>query len=317
MASSANVVPPGAGFMDNHRFHFAAMASDCEVRIAGVSYLDAELKAQSAITEVRRIEAKYSRYLPTSVVSLINASAGDGRGVEIDDETAQLLDFADQLFSQSGGLFDITSGVLRRAWDFRAARLPKQSELDALLPLVGWQQTQRDAKHIALPRAGMELDFGGFGKEYAADRAAAALASAGVQHGLVNLGGDISVVGPQPDGDPWLIGIRHPRTADRSIASIALARGALATSGDYERFFEHAGRRYCHILNPRSGWPVAHWQSVSVIAPVCIAAGAMSTIAMLQGPEAMPFLTAQKVAFLAIDADGVLAQQGLPRQAAD
>lgn len=306
--------------MDDHRFHFTAMASDCEVRIAGVSQAQAGEWARHAIAEVLRIEAKFSRYLPDSIVSRINASAGDAKGfegVEVDDETAQLLNFAHQLFMQSDGLFDITSGVLRRAWDFKAARLPAQTELDALLPKVGWHITRWDGRRLVLPLAGMEIDFGGFGKEYAADRAAAVLASAGARHGLVNLGGDIHVIGPQPDGKPWSIGIRHPRSPEHTIASIAVARGGLATSGDYERFFEQDGKRYCHLLDPRTGWPVTHWQSMSIVAPVCVAAGAVSTIAMLKQAEAQEFLAAQQVAFLAIDADGAMTQRGLPTTTPD
>jgi hypothetical protein len=124
----------------------------------------------------------------------------------------------------------------------------------------------------------MELDFGGIGKEYAADRAAAVLAQSGVEYALVNLGGDVRVVGPQADGAPWRIGIRHPREPNRVLATIALSEGALATSGDYERFFELEGKRYCHILDPRAGRPVDTFQSVSVVAPLCVVAGSCATI---------------------------------------
>jgi thiamine biosynthesis lipoprotein len=130
------------------------------------------------------------------------------------------------------------------------------------------------------------------------------LVNEGVRHGLVNLGGDIRVMGPQADGSPWSIGIRHPRHDDTVIASIPLGNGALATSGDYERFFIDGDQRFCHILNPKTGWPAQHWQSISVIAPVCVAAGAMSTTAMLKGPDAIAFLQGQGVSYLAIDADG-------------
>ena len=130
------------------------------------------------------------------------------------------------------------------------------------------------------------------------------LANEGARHGLVNLGGDIRVIGPQADGSPWLMGIRHPRHVDAVIASIPISAGALATSGDYERFFVDDGQRFCHILNPKTGWPAQHWQSISVIAPVCVAAGAMSTTAMLKGPDAIAFLEAQGVSYLAVDADG-------------
>lgn len=285
-------------------FEFGAMASRCEIRIAGLSRRKAEPLAARAIAEVRRIEAKFSRYRPQSVVSRINAAAGQGRAVRVDAETAQLLGFAAALFEQSGGLFDITSGSLRKAWDFRAARLPAQADIDALLPLVGWHRVRLRGQAIELPVAGMEIDFGGFGKEYAADRAATLLQRLGVRHGLVNLGGDIRVVGPRPGGAPWLLAIQDPRAAGRLLAELPLHEGGLATSGDYERFFEHEGKRYCHVLDPRTGWPAHGWRSVSVVAPACLAAGAMTTVAMLKGADALPFLQSQGVAFLAVDAEG-------------
>ncbi len=290
--------PPDLGF------RFQAMASTCEVRIAGLPEPQARALAEQAMAEVRRIEAKYSRYRPDSVLSCLNAAAGSGRAQPVDEETAHLLDFAAQLFQLSGGLFDVTSGVLRRAWDFKAARLPSPGDLAALLPCVGWPKLHWSGAQLELPLAGMELDFGGFGKEYAADRAATLLQQAGVRHGLVNLGGDIRLVGPRPDGSPWRLGVQHPREAGRTVASVPLAEGALATSGDYERYFEHDGVRYCHILDPRTGWPVRCWQSVSVVAPACLAAGAISTVAMLMGEAAPAFLAAQGVGYLLVDAQG-------------
>jgi FAD:protein FMN transferase len=296
--------------MTSSGFRFEAMASACEVRVAGMSQRQLQNAAQAAIDEVRRIEVKYSRYRADSIVSRINAAAGSDALLAVDDETAQLLGFAAQLFESSAGLFDITSGVLRRAWDFRACRVPEPAAVSALLELVGWQKVVWTDHTLTLPIPGMEIDFGGFGKEYAADRAHAVLATRGVRHGYVNLGGDIRVLGAQPDGTPWRIGIQHPRAADRLIASLDVSEGALASSGDYERFFEHGGRRYCHILDPRTGWPVDAWQSISVFAPVCVAAGAMSTIAMLKRGAALEFLREQGAAFLAIDAQGQRFQDG-------
>jgi FAD:protein FMN transferase len=285
-------------------FHFGAMACDCEVRIAAMPKPVAREAAQHAIDEVRRIEAKYSRYRDDSVVAAINGSAGDGRGTDVDRETSDLIGFAANLHTLSEGLFDITSGVLRRVWDFHAPRHPSVEEIDHVLDVIGWQKVNWDGRRIALPHAGMEIDFGGFGKEYAADRAATVLMQQGVAHAIVNLGGDIRVIGARSDDSPWQLGIRHPRQTERTIASIGLAGAALATSGDYERFFELDGARYCHILNPRTGRPVSHWQSISVVAPVCTAAGALSTIAMLMEERAIEFLRAQSVEFLAIDSQG-------------
>lgn len=287
-----------------HSIQFVAMASDCEVRLAGVSAARAQTLAAQAMAEVQRIETKYSRYRTDSVVSQINAAAGSGEPIAIDAETAQLLAFATQLFELSDGLFDATSGVLRQVWDFKAGRKPSAQQLAEVLPRIGWNHVQWNDQTARLMQHGMELDFGGFGKEYAADRAATLLMNEGVRHGLVNLGGDIRVIGPQADGSPWLMGIRHPRQDDAVIASIPITSGALATSGDYERFFVEGDQRFCHILNPRTGWPAQHWQSISVIAPVCVAAGAMSTTAMLKGSAAIAFLEGQGVSYLAVDAHG-------------
>jgi FAD:protein FMN transferase len=286
-------------------FSFSAMASRCEVRVAAADEACARGWADGAIDEVRRIETKYSRYRDDSVTTAINRAAG-GAAVDVDHETRALLDFGAELHRQSDGAFDLTSGVLRRAWDFKAARVPAAGDLEALLPLVGWQRVEWDGARVRLPAAGMEIDFGGIGKEYAADRAATRLLEAGAVHGLVNLGGDVRIVGPQPDGEPWSIGVQDPRgDPGEAIASMPLASGAMATSGDYERYFEHDGRRYCHLLDPRTGWPVSHWRSVSVAAPLAVLAGACATVAMLKPVDvAISFLHGQRVRYLAIDAGG-------------
>ncbi|MGZ8320418.1 MAG: FAD:protein FMN transferase [Telluria sp.] len=282
------------------------MGGVAEIQIDGVDLGQARSLAQAAIHEVERIERKFSRYLPGSVVGRINGSGG-GQWVECDAETLSLLGFADALFNSSGGLFDITSGVLRRAWNFKAARRPEVAELAQLCQLVGWQRVERNACAVRLP-AGMEIDFGGFGKEYAADRAAALLAGRGAGHALVNLAGDVSATGPKADGQPWLIGIAHPRRTGGLIATVPLSYGGLATSGDYERFFEQDGKRYCHVLDPRNGEPVTYWQSVSVMAPRAIAAGACATVAMLKQSEGLDFLRQAGLGFLAIDQHGHLHQ---------
>jgi thiamine biosynthesis lipoprotein len=306
-----------ASAVDELGVHFGVMSSEADIRLAGVPEQRAKVLADQAIAEARRIEHKYSRYRVDSVVSRINAAAGTGEFIEVDDETAQLLGFADQLWRLSDGLFDITSGVLRRVWDFKGAKVPSQEALDGVLPLIGWQHVDWQPPaagqpgKVSLMLKGMELDFGGFGKEYAADRAATLLMEAGVAHGYVSLGGDLRLMGPQPDGQGWQIGVAHPRRDEDVIASLSLLTGALATSGDYERYFEQGGQRYCHILNPRTGWPVQYWQSVSVVAPVCTAAGAITTIAMLKQGDAAEFLQAQGVAWLGVDAQGVVHSQGL------
>jgi thiamine biosynthesis lipoprotein len=296
-----------------HRF--SAMGGQNELQIHAETAAQARHACAAAVQEVHRLEASYSRYRPDSLLSRINAAAGKG-AVALDGETAALMAYADTCFKASGGLFDISSGVLRKAWDFSAregtARLPDAGTLAPLLARVGWLRVEWDGEQICLPE-GMELDFGGIAKEYAADRASAVLIAQGIQHGLVNLAGDIRVIGPRPAHHadwrggraqstlPWHIGIRHPRREADTLCTVAMEHGALATSGDYERYIEFDGRRYCHILNPRTGMPVDHWQSVSVIAPLCIAAGSTSTIAMLLGAQAPDFLRAQQVSYLAVN----------------
>jgi len=280
------------------------MASHCEVRVYAPDEVAARTWSDAAIAEVRRIETKYSRYRDDSVTTAINRAAG-GAAISVDAETASLLDFAAELHAQSDGVFDLTSGVLRRAWDFKTGRVPSQATLDQLLPRVGWSNVQWHSPELRL-RAAMEIDFGGIGKEYAADRAAAIVVELGGQHGLVNLGGDVRVIGSHADGSPWRLAVQDPRgEPGATIAYLNVPHGAMATSGDYERYFEHEGRRYSHLLDPRTGWPVEHWRSVSVLAPLAIAAGACATVVMLKPVnDALEFLDSQGVRYLAIDSGG-------------
>lgn len=290
---------------------FGAMASRCEVRLLAADLAEARRLAQAAIDEVRRIEAKYSRYRDDSVTSRINRGAGAWVGV--DAETASLLAFGAALWRDSGGRFDLTSGVLRRAWDFKARRVPSAAEIEALLPCVGWDKVEIEGgeteARVRFVQAGMEIDFGGIGKEYAADRAATMLRARGAVHGFVNLGGDVRAFGPQADGSAWRIGIQHPRKPEVLLGRVEVSQGGVATSGDYERYFEHDGQRYCHILDPRTGWPAVHWQSVTVAAPACVAAGACTTVAMLMPVEqALEFLRGQGVQYFAVTAGGEVLQ---------
>ncbi|MBC3874819.1 FAD:protein FMN transferase [Undibacterium flavidum] len=303
--------------MQIFKFSFNAMACSCEIVIGydestqlqdnakcNAKY-NAQNSAQLAIAEVKRIEAKYSRYRAESVIGVINQAAGK-TPIHCDAETWTLLEYADTLYRSSGGLFDITAGVLRRAWNFSQATLPTEQRLAELCRLIDWSVLERHDQQIYLPREGMELDFGGFGKEYAADRAAVILQAQHVRFGYVNLGGDIRVLGPKPDQQAWQIGIQDPRNANNIIATIPIERGGLATSGDYQRYFELDGRRYCHIVHPRTGWPVDHWRSITVIAALTTMAGSCTTIAMLKQEKCLEFLQQAGVNYLAIDRDGQL-----------
>ncbi|MEP5763490.1 MAG: FAD:protein FMN transferase [Halieaceae bacterium] len=284
---------------------FNAMGGPCRVRLVHADKSTANDAIRAAETEVRRLEQKYSRYLDDSVTSLINRAAGSGQACAIDSETAGLLGYADTLWQQSDGLFDLTAGILRRAWDFKNKLAPAADELAALLPLIGWDQVLWDEQSITLPRAGMELDFGGCVKEYACDSAAGQLRQHGIEHALVDLAGDMVALGDQGKGQPWSIGIRHPTDKTNAIARISLAAAALASSGDYERCLHIDGQRYGHILNPHTGWPTQGLVAVSVIAEQCLVAGSSATIAMLKPEqEALAWLAELGLPWLGIDAAG-------------
>jgi thiamine biosynthesis lipoprotein len=289
------------------RFAFRAMGSPCELLLYGDDPARTAGVAREARAEVARLERKYTRYREDSLTSAIQRSAGDPAGIEVDPETAALLDYAETSFRESDGLFDITSGVLRRAWNFRSGRLPSRSEVAALLRLVGWRKLRWRRPRLVLPRAGMELDFGGCVKEYAVDRAAELCRGLGVSHGLVDLGGDLAAIGPHPDGSPWIVGIRDPRRPGRALASLPLRSGAIATSGDYERCMLVGGKRYGHVLDPRTGWPVSGLASASVVARQCLVAGTATTVALLRGERGGPrWLASLGVPHLWVDAHGAV-----------
>lgn len=283
---------------------FAAMGSRCELVIKAESELEAGRLFHLAESETFRIEKKYSRYLPDSWLSQVNLAAGR-QACSLDDESFKLLQYAQNLYEVSSGLFDITSGVLRSAWNFKGSRtLPKQGLLNQCLDLINWPAVQWSQSSIYLPKQGMEIDFGGYGKEYAVDRVCKILQDQQVKVGYINFAGDMRIIGPRENNDPWQMGIQNPRVNDELVATIPLFAGALATSGDYERFFELDGYRYCHIINPKNGQPVRYWRSISVLAPLAVMAGSFSTIAMLLEDKALDFLDQSKVAYLAIDYRG-------------
>ena len=270
------------------------MASPCEVLVEGGNRRLTRRLTALAASEVHRIEAKFSRYRADSVLARLHAAAG--RPFETDPETADLLDFAARCHQISSGAFDATSGVLRRAWRFDGSdRVPTEEQVAALLPLVGWHRVAWQRPFVTLP-AGMELDFGGFGKEYAADRAALLLRQAAPDVAcLVNLGGDLVLSRPRLDGQPWVVGVDDPAAA-RTEQILEVRQGAICTSGDARRFLLKDGVRYGHILDPRTGWPVVSApRLVTVAGGNCTEAGLLSTLAMLHGADAERFLAEQQV----------------------
>ncbi len=286
------------------RYSFQAMGSPCEIQLYDESRVNAKQIVRKLAAEVQRLERKYSRFTADSFLADINASAGHKLGIKIDKETRALFDHALSCFEQSGGLFDVTAGVLNRIWDFRNAQVPSTTEIAALLPRIGFNRLSWRGSRLLLPQ-GMEIDFGGIVKEYAADAAARLGRDLGVKHGLVNLGGDFAVIGPQPDGESWTIGVANPQGQDSLMARIDLQQGGIASSGDYERSFINDGVRYSHILNPKTGWPCQGLRAVSVAANLCTVAGSMATIAMLKSEvDGLDYLKESSLPFVAMSADG-------------
>jgi len=262
------------------------MASPCEILIENASPDLAQALLDAVSAEAWRIERKFSRYRSDSLVQQINESAG--APIEVDEECANLLDFAATLTRLSEGRFDITSGVLRKAWTFDGGdQVPTQVRIDALLPFVGWHRLDWQRPVLRLP-AGMQIDLGGIGKEYAVD--AACQAAQSIAPGLsclVNFGGDVAVRNERSDGQSWRVGIEHTDRIGSAVRLVHLSHGGLATSGDSRRFVFRDGHRYSHILDARTGWPVRNApRSITVAADTCTQAGTLTTLAMLQGEGA-------------------------------
>ena len=256
---------------------FALMGGRAVVRFVDVrGRAEAEALARAVEGEALRIEAKFSRFRETSVVSEINRNAGR-TPVAVDEETDFLIGAALDLFRESGGRFDPTVGALRKAWDFKAQRVPSPEDVAALMPLVSGASVSRRDGTVFLRKPGMEIDLGGVGKEYAVDRAAGVLREAGVPSAIVEFAGDVRTIGSRGDGRPWRVGVAHPRRAGKVAFALNLRGGAgVATSGDYERGFVREGVRYHHILDA----------SATAVARTAFEAGRFTTLAMLLGPDA-------------------------------
>jgi thiamine biosynthesis lipoprotein len=274
---------------------FTAMASPCEVLLPSADRSAALALGTLAAREAWRVEKKFSRYRDDSVTAWIHENRG--APIEVDEETASLIDFAGQCFELSDGLFDITSGVLRRAWKFDGSdRVPESDAIRNLMPLIGFDKLDWRSPRLLLPSE-MELDFGGIGKEYAVDRAYDLLAAARSAPFLINFGGDLRANRAPPRGS-WQVGIERPGTDREATMILDLEHGALATSGDSRRYLLKDGVRYGHILDPRTGWPVPDApRSVTVAASSCTEAGLLSTLALLHGVRAKDFLEEQGVRY--------------------
>ena len=274
---------------------FQAFAGPCTVLLDRCDRERALALGAIARDEALRIQAKYSRYTEDSELSRLNRAAGEP--CHVDDETAALLNLASLAHELSGGRFDISSGVLRRVWDFRLGceiQPPDPERLELTRARVGWNRVRWQAPVLQL-EPGMELDLGGLGKEYAVDRCLALLVSHCSGSVLVNYGGDLACSGPRAGGESWRVGVEQPDSEGAAL-QLALSRGGLATSGDARRFVLVNGKRQGHLLDPTTGWPVQQApRSVTVGAETCSQAGLLASLAMLEGPGAEQFLKNQNV----------------------
>jgi thiamine biosynthesis lipoprotein len=275
---------------------------------------------ESARNEFLRIHQLTDRFasenLPDpSVSDIYRINQNPGQAVAVSEDTLFLIQSALEMSQKSQGAFDVAVGALMDLWDFKGAKhIPTRAELDALLPLTDDRQIQinADTGAVAIP-PGMVLDLGGLAKGYATDCAADALRRAGVQHAIINAGGNVYAIGGKPDGSPWRVGIRHPREDGAFLGVVEAVDQAVVSSGDYERYFEAGGVRYHHILDPKTGFPASNSISVTIVNSQSLTADLLSTTVFVLGKDALDGLLPQFAGTeaLIMDADGIFLTDGM------
>jgi thiamine biosynthesis lipoprotein len=237
------------------------------------------------LEEYRRIDRLMSTYKPDSEISADNAQAAE-EPVGVGAELFNLIERASELSRASGGAFDITYESVGDLYDFRARVHPSGADIESRLDAVDYRRLRLDRgmRTVRFDAPGMRINLGGIAKGYAVERAAALLASRGIEHALLSAGGDTRVLGDRR-GQPWIVGIRHPRLDDQVFTRLPIVDEAISTSGDYERFFEENGRRYHHILNPATGEPAEGVLSATVLGPDATLTDGLSTTLFVLGAE--------------------------------
>jgi FAD:protein FMN transferase len=273
--------------MQRFQVNVRLMGSDFELIVVVNDGEKARVHLQVAVEEIKRLEALLTEFTDTSLTAAINQAAGIAP-VEVDAEIYALIKRCQHLARISQGAFDITSAPLKRLYNFKrgVAGLPTPEALAAGRGLVGYRHLKLlEDNKVYLEKAGMRIGFGAIGKGYAADCAKAVLVARGVKHGVINASGDLTAWGHQPTGEPWRIGIADPNRPDAIRCWLPVADASVATSGNYEQYFEHKGIRYGHTIDPRTGMPTRHLASVTVISPQAELSDALATAVTVMGPE--------------------------------
>ncbi len=289
------------------KYHQVAMGTIIEITLMGDNEEKANKAALQAFQEMKRIETLMSPWIESSDVTRINRSAGK-EGVKVSQETSKVIKKAQDISELSQGGFDITVGPLTELW--RKAREkkipPSAEEVKEKLGLVNFKNIEVDQEgKVYLKKKGMAIDLGGIAKGYAVDRAFDVLRSLGYKNLIVNAGGDLRAAGFK-NNQPWSIGIQNPREPQKILTRISISDMAVATSGDYEKFFVYQGKRYHHIFNPNDGFPAKGCQSVTIVTKNGIASDGLATAVFVLGPE-KGYSLCQKldgVECLIVDKDG-------------
>ena len=266
------------------------MGTVVEISVSGCAHRDNAAKAMdAAFAEIERLEGKFSAFKKTSIVCRINGLPA-GEALPLDDETLYVIDKAIRYDRMTEGAFDITVKPLVDLWGFSTHRsiVPTESRIAAALQFVGTGHIILDkaAKTVSFDKNGVMIDLGAIAKGYASDRAIEVLKARGIKNAIVRSGGNIYCLGEKAPGKKWKVGIQHPRKRDSLIAELAVENAAVDTSGDYEKFFLVGSKRFCHIMDPKTGMPVSEGPaSATVIAPHAMEADALATAFMVLGYE--------------------------------
>jgi thiamine biosynthesis lipoprotein len=242
-----------------------------------------------AVEEISRIEQLISSWDTNSQTSLVNKYAGI-KPVQVDRELFELIERALSISKLTDGAFDISCAGLNKVWRFDGSmsKVPLPKVVEESIRKINYQNisTNKENRTIFLKERGMKIGFGAIGKGYAADMAKALLIKKGVKSGIINASGDMTTWGRQPNGKEWTVAITNPMNKSQSFALLPITNGAVVTSGDYERFVEIDGKKYAHIIDPKTGYPAKGIISVTVFAPKAELADALATSVFVMGIEA-------------------------------